>query len=122
MVANGQPYGDRQQDLAQERVAPMSQQDTVAPAPIPSGPAGPAAGPTAPAPGMNFGGPTTRPNEPITHGVDIGPGGGPEVLPPQQQPQFPSQGPMTQMLAKLSAQDQSGVLSQLYQSALTAGA
>lgn len=121
-VANGLPYGERQQTLAQERTAPMAQADSVAPAPIPSGPpAGPGGAPAA-ATGMNFGAPTARPNEPITHGVDIGPGGGPEQLPVTQQPAYQSLGPMSQMLAQLSANDMSGSLAQLYQSARALGA
>lgn len=39
--------------------------------------------PTGPAPGSfgDFGRPTERPTEPVTHGAPMGPGAGPEVLP-----------------------------------------
>lgn len=31
-------------------------------------------------PEVNFGGPTARPNEPVTTGAPVGPGPGPEIL------------------------------------------
>lgn len=127
MVANGLDYGERQQTLAQERTTPMSQADPISPMDLSAPSAGsPAtAGPAAQAMdfgGVGFGGPSTRPNEPITHGVDIGPGAGPEALPVQARPQYATQGPTTQLLARLSASDQSGALASLYQSALALGA
>lgn len=38
-----------------------------------------------PPPRQPFNRPTERPNEPVTHGLPFGPGGGPEVLGPQAQ-------------------------------------
>lgn len=97
-----QPYGAREETLQQERSAPMSQQNNIAPMSLPN----PAPG-AAPVP---FDAPTQRPNEPITHGVDIGPGAGPEVLGPQ-----PSQGTgsMTALLQQLSTTSITGSLGQL---------
>lgn len=127
MVASGQDYGERQQTLAQERTNPMSQADPVPAVSVPSAPSGAQPGPAAQATpmdfgGVGFGGASTRPNEPITHGVDIGPGGDSSILPSQAQPQFAQHGPMSQMLSQLSAVDRSGVLAQLYQTALATGA
>lgn len=119
MVASGQDYGERQQTLAQERTAPMSQADNITPAAVPS-PSQATAGGAAPQ-GMNFAGPTTRPNEPITHGVDIGAGGGSLALPAAAQPVYQQLGPMGQMLSQLSSRDQTGALAQLYQSARAQG-
>jgi hypothetical protein len=112
------PYGEHQALMQQEATAPMSASGT------PSGPSIPAgAGQSGPAyNGVPFGAPTQRPNEPITHGVDIGPGGGSDVLPLEHQPQFPQQGPMTQMLSQMSVNDSSGVLATLLQYAQTLGA
>ena len=75
----GLPYGDRQNSDPQ-RAVPMghsrsgtnSSHPWPAPGPPPS--PGPAAG------SLPFLGPTQRPNEPVTHGLPIGPGAGPEVL------------------------------------------
>lgn len=127
MVASGQDYGERQQTLAQERTNPMSQADPIPAVSVPSAPSGAQPGPAAQATpmdfgGVGFGGASTRPNEPITHGVDIGPGGGVDVLPVQARPQYAQQGPTTQLLARLSASDQSGALASLYQSAIALGA
>lgn len=125
MVAPGMPYGDRQGLLDQEKTSAMSQADNITPAPI-------AAGGGAPAPAMGggysgapFGGPTMRPNEPVTAGVDIGHGPGQEAIiaPPAgiaPQPQRGS-GVMAAMFQKLSASDMTGALAPLYQAALTRG-
>lgn len=124
-VAPGLAYGERQQTLAQERTAPMSQADPVQPAalptPEPSGPPTPATA-TNTAVGQAFNAPTARPNEPVTHGVDIGPGAGPNVMPAPVQMQQQQAGPMASMIGSLAPGDQSGVLAQLYQQALTVGA
>lgn len=71
----GLPYGDRQKLIAAQRAVPMG------PAPTP-GVATPA--PTqapAPVPGANpLIAPTNRPSEPITAGLPMGPGPGPEAI------------------------------------------
>jgi len=61
----GMPYGQGQALMQQQQSAPMS--------------AGPARPPAAPMGTLLD--PTTRPQEPITAGVDMGPGPGSEVLP-----------------------------------------
>lgn len=114
----GMPYGDHQALLAQERTAPMSQSNSIPPSAVPAAPAGPGGTPPQLTP---LDAPSARPGEPITHGVDIGDGGGPEVLNSNMAP-TPTQGRMTQMLADLASRDRSGALANLYQSALAAGA
>jgi hypothetical protein len=100
------PYGEHQALMAQERTAPMSQ----TPSP-PSGGAGSASMPTPPAyTGVPFDSASQRPNEPITHGVDIGAGAGSDILPVEHQPQFATAGPITRMLSQLSAADATGAL------------
>jgi hypothetical protein len=112
------PYGEHQALMAQERTAPMSQADSIKPANVPSAP--PARG-GAPPQLTPLDAPSARPDEPITHGVDIGDGGGSDVIaaasPTRVQP-----GRMTAMLAELASRDVSGVLASLYQSALATGA
>lgn len=127
VVGPGMEYGERQATLAQERTAPMATTDPVQQLNIPTSPSNPptAAAATASAPQAAaggpfvFGGPTQRPNEPVTHGVDIGPGGGSEVLPqPIQQAQNP-QGPMTQMLGQMGGL--TGQLAAVYSAASSRG-
>ena len=72
-VASGQPYGARQEQVAAQRALPL-----------PAAPPVPA--PPPPAPGALPGGrgpftrPTEYPDEPLTAGMSIGPGPGPEAL------------------------------------------
>lgn len=70
-VASGQPYGARQEQVAAQKAVPL-----------PAAPPVPASPPPGPAPGSfgAFDRPTERPNEPITAGMAMGPGPGPEVL------------------------------------------
>lgn len=116
----GMAYGDHQSLLNQERTAPMSQVNSVPPANVPAAPAG---GPTGTPPQLTaLDAPSARPDEPTTHGVDIGPGGGPDVMNQVSPPNMPVRGRMTEMLADLASRDRSGALANLYQSALAAGA
>jgi hypothetical protein len=83
----GQPYGVRAQQVAAQRAIPMArpQTDSIAApaqsgaatptAPRPSAPSGPPAGGVVP-----LHAPSTRPDEPITAGLSVGAGPGPEVL------------------------------------------
>lgn len=122
MVAPGLAYGERQETLAQERTAPMAQADPIAAPPMPANASTPGGAQRAAAPqGMNFSGASQRPNEPITHGVNIGPGGGTGVLPATVQAQSTPAQPITNMLRSLSATSTSGSLAQLYQAAMTRG-
>lgn len=69
-VASGQPYGARQEQVAAQQAVPLP-----AAPPVPASPPGPAPG--------SFGAfdrPTENPNEPLTAGMAMGPGPGPEVL------------------------------------------
>lgn len=89
-----QNYGDRAAQAASMRAIPMAPTPIAAGAP-PATPPAPGAPPNAADLqgllaqhiGQNGAGragpftrPTERPNEPVTHGLPIGPGGGPEVL------------------------------------------
>lgn len=96
-TAPGQSYGQRAaQTAAQQQIPLAPPPGPSAPGagvPAPGGPPTPQpgagqalAGPqplkaTSPEPGeLSWTGPSERPNEPITHGLPIGAGGGPEVL------------------------------------------
>lgn len=112
-VPTGLPYGDHQTLVNQERTAPMSASATgPAPLALPTG----GGGGGAPVQLPPFG-ESQRPDEPITAGLDIGPGPGSEVLPVQHQPQYQAQGPMVRMLAPLAARDMTGALADVYASA-----
>lgn len=116
----GMDYGAHRALMATESVAPMAGTPAV-PTPsinVPDQSAGPAPQPPFPP----FLRPSERPNEPITHGVDIGPGGGSEVLPVETQPGFGQQGSMTQMLSQFAARDMTGAMARLLQSARDLGA
>ena len=105
-VQNDQEYGDRKAQIAQQQAAPLPQQQMAPAADIPSG------GTAQPYSGVPFGAGSQRPEEPITHGVDIGPGGGPEVLGIGAGPR--PDGFITNMLEQLSATDTTGTLGKLY--------
>lgn len=110
-VVSGQDYGDRQATLAQERSAGMAQSPA-----IPTAQVNPQGAPSAAVPGAYagpaFDAPTARPGEPVTAGVPIGPGPGPEAMnfqPPQPAPT----GQMTALLQKFAATDNTGTMAQL---------
>lgn len=75
---------------------------------------------TAPAP-ASFSAPTARPAEPITQGVDIGPGAGSSSWSAPVQAQMPKATPLTDILRAYSATAANGSLAQLYQAAMTRG-
>ena len=60
--------------------------------------------------------PTERPNEPITTGIALGPGAGPEVLSMK-----PAQQKLSSVLAKMIPFDDTGDIAILYQEALARG-
>ena len=62
--------------------------------------------------------PSQRPNEPITHGVDVGPGAGSEAL--MMQSQF-AQAKLSDTLAQMLPYDTTGEIGILYQKALSRG-
>lgn len=119
-VPTGMDYGDSKALHAQESTAPMAATPDV-PSPDASQMAGPPGAAGAPPAVTPIGAPTQRPDEPITHGADIGLGGGSEVLPVEHQNMTYQPGPMTQMLAQLSARDMTGSLATLYQFASAQG-
>lgn len=120
-VGSDLPYGDRAATLDAERSAGMAATDTVKPAQVPSGPQSGASAPPQFAP---LDAPTDRPGEPVTHGVDIGAGGGSDVLGPFPMQASPAAGTgtMTAMLSRLASTDTTGILGQLLQSAASRNA
>lgn len=115
-AAPDQGYGEAGQQLDAQRIAPMAGTAPMPPAaPLPNADSG-GAGPTGPTAG--FGDPTSRPDEPITAGVNIGPGPGSMFLP------SPAQGTgfITSLLQRLSATDTTGLLAQLAERAGAVGA
>lgn len=76
-VASGLPYGERQALEAAQRQVPLPGAPSVVPvsAPVPPRPQGPTPGSLG-----AFNRPTEFPNEPLTAGLDIGPGPGSEAV------------------------------------------
>ena len=117
-----QPYGEVKQQLDAQRIAPMA---GVAPTPTPSVSASqgqqPEMAPQYSGPG--FGDPSSRPDEPVTAGADVGPGAGSEALSFQPGAATPSQGTgqMTALLQTLSSTDTTGVLGKLLLAAQSHG-
>jgi hypothetical protein len=60
--------------------------------------------------------PTQRPNEPVTTGIALGPGAGPEALGMQ-----PQQETLSQILAKMLPYDTNGEIAALYEQAQSRG-
>jgi hypothetical protein len=93
-TVKGQPYGQAAAQQAAQRVIPLTPPS--GPGAAPPGPGGPSAGPSGPgmapavssspqqgkAPGSlgPLTGPTQRPGEPLTAGLPVGPGPGPEAI------------------------------------------
>src|SRR5215831_3219302 len=82
-VVSGQQYGQRQALANAQRTIPLPN-NVATPPPAPPQPPPPAAAPAPmPAPPGSAGAfdrPTERPQEPVTTGLPLGPGPGPEVL------------------------------------------
>ena len=122
-AAPDQEYGAMTQQMNDQRVAPMG-----AAAPLPPAAPVPAQAPPATHQMPTFNGtplsaPTNRPNEPVTTGVPIGPGAGPEAMPQVAPPVGMGQatGAMSDMLAQIAPTDASGVVAALLQRAQTLG-
>lgn len=117
-TAPGQDYGDAKQQAADQRTAPMAAAN-----PLPNAPSGgtdaEAAMHQMPQFQGSINGPSQRPGEPVTHGVDIGGGAGSEAmtLPQQQSGTGAGTGAMTQLFRNLSSTDTTGVLAALYDKA-----
>lgn len=110
-AAPGQDYGEAKQQLDAQRQSPMGAAE-----PLPHAANVPSGG-DAPAPSMPaFNGPaltdpSQRPDEPITHGVNIGPGAGSEILNLPNPAQ--GTGQMSALLQRYAANDSSGIVAQL---------
>jgi hypothetical protein len=94
----GLPYGQGQTTMAQQQSAPM---------------AGPTPMPTNMSSGMlpavtPLTAPTERPNEPVTHGMDFGPGAGSEVL------NLPRERSLSETLSSMIQFDSTGEVQTLY--------
>jgi hypothetical protein len=107
MAPTGLPYGDNQALVDQEHAAPLAQSPSVPTMPISTG---------APPDLVGLDAPSTRPDEPVTAGVDAGDGPGSEILAPPQQG-----GAIAETLSRLSASDMSGELAALYRVAIARG-
>ena len=80
-----QEYGDAAQQAAAQNAIPMASAPQGTPAAAAPAPAAAAPAPI-PSPGsMPLLGPSQRPEEPVTHGLPMGEGAGPEVLGPVAQ-------------------------------------
>lgn len=95
----GLPYGQGQETMIQQMSAPM---------------AGPTPGITLP-PITPLTAPTERPNEPITHGMDFGPGAGSEAL------NLPNERPLSETLANMLQYDSTGDVQAIYDFAVSRG-
>jgi hypothetical protein len=121
-AAPDQAYGDMTAQQNAQRTAPMAGATPLPPAaPVPSGQGGGAA--QAPAySGGGFADPSTRPDEPVTHGADAGPGAGPEAMSFQSpQAMGATTGAMTQLLTQFAPTDASGVVASLLSRAQSLG-
>lgn len=116
-----QDYGAAKQQAMDQRTQPMAAATPLPKAPSPSD----IAEQVQQLPqfqGMDLAGPSQRPDEPVTEGVPLGAGNGPEVLTMPQAPGVaPADGAMTNMLAGLSATDTTGVIAALYEAARIRG-
>ena len=120
-AAPDQAYGDKTAQLNQQRIAPMAGTAPLPPAATPA--SGQAAPPQMPAyQGTALDAPSSRPNEPVTAGVDIGPGPGAGALSFQPEQPGKGTGAMTSLLQKYAATDTTGILAQLLSAAQQRGA
>jgi hypothetical protein len=80
-AATGQTYGKHAEQIAAQRAVPMAGPPSTATAPAPhaSAPIRPVQGPL-PGQVLPLDAPSTRPNEPLTAGMPLGAGPGPEAL------------------------------------------
>jgi hypothetical protein len=87
-VASGQAYGERAEQVAAQRAIPLARAEGFQPAPSGGGGGGGGApsgsSMTGPLPGqvVPLDAPSQRPDEPVTAGMAMGAGPGPEVLGP----------------------------------------
>lgn len=111
------PYGEKAQLLNQQRTQPMAGTTPMPNTPVQPGGGAPQQAPQLPQfSGAPLSAPTERPNEPITAGVNIGPGPNSVNLPTQPNP-AQGTGAMTSLLQKYASTDATGILGQLMQAA-----
>jgi len=111
-------YGDQKQTAEIAAGAPIAKTPDVRPLPpsdVREAASTKAAAMAAPTPLFA---PTQRPNEPVTHGVNIGPGAGSEALMMQQ---GMASAKLSDTLAKLLPYDTTGEIGVLYQQAQSRG-
>jgi hypothetical protein len=96
---SGLPYGQGQATMAQQQSAPMAGSPTPAAAPMPM-PSLPSVTPLT--------APTERPDEPLTAGMDFGPGPGSEAL------NLPKQRTLSEILSSMIDLDPTGDVQDLY--------
>jgi len=106
-------YGEGVDTQAIKSGAPLSKTKDVRPAR-----AGDVREAAAQAPVTELYAPTQRPNEPVTQGIAVGPGAGPEAL--MMQSQF-AQTKISDTLSQMLPYDQTGEIGILYQQALSRG-
>ena len=106
-----QNYGDRKAMAEQIAGAPTTAQPSAKPAPVSDIRNAAAQQPMTP-----LYAPTQRPDEPITSGIALGPGPGPEVLGMR-----PQQETLSQILAKMLPYDTNGEIAALYEQAQSRG-
>jgi len=104
-----QYYGEGVETAAIKSGAPLAKTPDVTPSQAPSVPMGPT---------VSLYDQTQRPEEPITSGIDMGPGPGSDSL--MMRSQF-AQEKLSNTLAKMLPYDQTGEISILYQQALARG-
>ena len=102
-------YGEGVETAAIKSGAPLAKTPDVTPSQAPSVPMGPT---------VSLYDQTQRPEEPITSGIDMGPGPGSDSL--MMRSQF-AQEKLSNTLAKMLPYDQTGEISILYQQALARG-
>jgi len=93
---SGLPYGQGQATMNQQMSAPMAGSPTTAPAPMGGSPI------------TSLSEPTQRPDEPLTAGMDFGPGPGSEVL------SLPRERSLSQILSSMISVDPTGDVQELY--------
>ena len=112
MPANA--YGDQKETASfVNKSTPLATTPDVRPAPASEVTAAASQAPVTP-----LFAPTERPNEPITHGISVGPGAGPEALMMQQ---GVASSKLSNTLAKLLPYDTTGEIGVLYQQAASRG-
>ena len=106
-------YGDQKQTGEIASGAPLAKTPDVRPTPTSEVTAAASQAPVTP-----LFAPTQRPTEPITHGISVGPGAGPEALMMQQ---GVASAKLSNTLAKLLPYDTTGEIGVLYQQAASRG-